>query len=154
MPVFPNDTRWKSQHDCLDSYLKNRPYYTAIASDHADEFDKTIRRKVMEEAIVCNATDLRDQLKPVAVALDWCQSNLATIADFCESFLYLLENPVLEPDKAAVTKRFKKAILPCHFAAATYPIQSIVIIVAANWACHNQSRSDTGCSINILPLST
>ena len=62
MPVLPNDARWKSQHDCLDSYLKNRPY--------ADEFDKTIRHKIMEEAIVCNATDLRDQLKPVAVALD------------------------------------------------------------------------------------
>ena len=87
MPVLPNDARWKSQHDCLDSYLKNRPY--------ADEFDKTIRHKIMEEAIVRNAapTDLRDQLKHVAVALDWCQSNSVTIPDSCECFLYLLENP-------------------------------------------------------------
>ena len=85
MPVLPNDTRWKSQHDCLDSFLKNRPYYTAILNDHADELDKTICNKILDEAI--DRTDLRDQLKPVAVALDRCQSNSATIADSCQSVL-------------------------------------------------------------------
>ena len=74
--------------DCLDSFLKNRPYYTAILNDHADELDKTICNKILDEAI--DRTDLRDQLKPVAVALDRCQSNSATIADSCQSFLELL----------------------------------------------------------------
>ena len=101
MPVLPNDTRWKSQHNCLDSVLKNRPYYTAISKDHADEFDKTIRNKILDEAI--ERTDLRDQLKPVTVALDQYQSKSATIADFCQSFLELLEDPVLEPHKTTVT---------------------------------------------------
>lgn len=105
MPVLSNDTRWKSQHDCLDSFLKNRPYYTAISNDHADEFDKTIRNKILDDAI--DRTDLIDQLKPVEVALDRCQSNSATIADSCQSVLELFEDPVLEPHKTTVTKHFK-----------------------------------------------
>ena len=116
-PQLPNDTRWKSQLTCLNTFINNRYHYATIAIEHPDEVTSSVSDKIMNIAIYQQAKDLAEQLRPIATALSITQSDNTTIADSCHLFLSLLNEPSLEPHKAAVTKRLSKAIEPCHLAA-------------------------------------
>ena len=47
-PQLPNDTRWKGQLQCADTYIKNRVYYMQFIQDYPGEMDQAIVRKVMD----------------------------------------------------------------------------------------------------------
>ncbi len=116
-PQLPGDTRWKSQFTCLETFIRNRPFYLQIAQDHEDEIDSGIIRKIQDFTIYRNAKDLTAQLQPIATALGICQRDSATIADACHVWIELLNNPVLTPHKTVLEKRFKQAVLPGHMVA-------------------------------------
>lgn len=116
-PQLPGDTRWKSQLTCLETFLTNRPHYMKIAQDQEDSIEDHIIRKVTDFNLYRQIRDLAEQLRPVANAIDRAQSDNCRLADACDIFLDLEQNPVLDPHKATVQKRYKQAILPCHLAA-------------------------------------
>lgn len=118
-PQLPGETRWNSQFDCLTNYVQNRPHYQQIIEEQEHEYnwDKNIIKKVNDYAIYKNTKDLIEQLQPVAIALDTLQSNTTNIADSCDIWLKLLNNPVLEPHKQAVSKRVKMALSTEHLVA-------------------------------------
>ena len=62
-------------------------------------------------------SDLANMLRPVATALDLGQSDKATIADACNIFMNLLNEPVLQDHRDKVQKRFDFVIKPCHLVA-------------------------------------
>jgi len=62
-------------------------------------------------------TDLANMLRPIAIALDKGQSDNTTIADACDIFLGLLNEPLLQNHRHKVEKRFDFVIKPCHLAA-------------------------------------
>jgi len=113
-PQLPGDTRWKSQLDCLDSYMKNRPFMMQIVQEHATEMDQSIVQKIMNMGLYNQVNDLAQQLRPVAAAIDQTQSDKCGLADACSIFKDLMANPVLAPHREKVKKRYQQAILPCH----------------------------------------
>jgi hypothetical protein len=118
-PILPGDTRWNSELDCIQNFLSNRCHYQKIIQDYDKEysFDQVVVDKVNAYALCKNAMNMVEQLKPIASALDKCQSDGTSLADACDIWLDLLSNPYLEPHKKAVEKRFKDAIVPEHLAA-------------------------------------
>ena len=92
-PHLPNDTRWKGQLICLDSFLTNRMHYIKFIHDHPDETEGTMTQKVNDINLFRQVSDLAKMLRPVAIALDKGQDDNATIADACEIFLNLLNEP-------------------------------------------------------------
>jgi hypothetical protein len=118
-PQLPNDTCWKSQLTCFDTFIKNRPACMSIMLQHEEEYkwDVAIKKRVMDVNLFRNVKDLCQQLRPVAVALDACQSNSTSIADACHVWLRLLSEPALEPHKEAVESRFSKVIQTEHLVA-------------------------------------
>ena len=71
----------------------------------------------MDYSLCKNAMDLVEQLRPIASALDRCQSDGSSLADACDLCLSLLSEPVLRPHEKTVSKRFKDAITPEHLTA-------------------------------------
>ena len=116
-PQLPGDTRWKSQLTCLESFVKNRRFYQQICEEHENEIDANISKKILDMSIYRNAKDLIEQLRPVASAIDTCQSDKTSIADACHTWLSLGEDQLLSVHKILLTKRIKQAVTPEHIAA-------------------------------------
>ena len=116
-PQLPGDTRWKSQLNCIDSYMKNRPRMIQIIQDNPDSVDSSIQRKIMEVNIFRKAKELFNQLQPIAIALDRAQGDKTTLADSYDIMNKLLNEPALASSINIVKKRKEQAILPCHMVA-------------------------------------
>lgn len=116
-PILHNDTRWKGQLMCLDSYTKNRTYYIKFIQDYPGEVDQAIVKKIMDMNLFRQVSDLAAMLRPVAAALDKSQSDNTTIADAPELFFNLIAEPILQDNRDKIQKRFDFVIQPCHLAA-------------------------------------
>ena len=79
-PQLPGDTRWKSQMTAIDIFIKNRVHYVQIVQDHEHDMDRNIVNKIMDYNLFTQARDLREQLEPVAIAIDICQSDNTGLA--------------------------------------------------------------------------
>ena len=103
----------------IDSFLANRCHYQHIIHEHERElsFDSAVVTKVVDYSLCKNDMDLVEQLRPIASALDRCQSDGSSLADACDLCLSLLSEPVLCPHEKTVSKRFKDAITPEHLTA-------------------------------------
>ncbi|KAJ8257170.1 hypothetical protein GJAV_G00182630 [Gymnothorax javanicus] len=86
-----------------------------LTPDH--DIDATIISRVVDFNLFSQARDLKAHLKPIVDAINIFQSDSTGLAKCCETWIDLLNNPVLDPHKAAVKKHFEKAVLPCHFVA-------------------------------------
>ena len=113
-PQLPNETHWKGQLICMDSYLTDRTYYIKFIQDHPDEGDRAIVQKIMDMNMFQQVRDLANMLRPVANALDLGESAKTTIADACNFFMNLLNEPVLQDHCDKVQKRFDFVLKPCH----------------------------------------
>ena len=78
------------------------------------DMESTVTRRIMDMNLFHQVNDLANQLRPVAVALDKAQSDKTGLADACDIFYCLLAEPVLQPHKDAMMKRFNQAITPYH----------------------------------------
>nr|XP_047134881.1 uncharacterized protein LOC124812377 isoform X2 [Hydra vulgaris] len=68
MPQLPNDTRWNSQIDCIETYIKNYQIYVEIVDNH--DIPIKIRKIIENRAIFREANSLQTQLKIFGVVLD------------------------------------------------------------------------------------
>ena len=116
-PQLPNETRWNSQIECCKSYIRNRPYMMLICAQNEEEIEPRIRTIINNIGLFNEVKSLVEQLSPIAQALDKLQSDKSSIADACEEFCGLQANPVLEPYKDTVKRRFDQAMTPSHFLA-------------------------------------
>jgi hypothetical protein len=71
--ILPQEVRWNTVHDCIDSFLKNRGVLVQITQDHKEEIDNTICATVNDMQLVMLAKDFMAIMKPTAVALDRAQ---------------------------------------------------------------------------------
>ena len=116
-PQLPGDTRWKSQLNSIDSYIRNRIYMIKIIQENPNDIDDKIQKKVLDTRIYTQLRKLQGILRPVATALDRAQSDVTTLADAYSIMQKLMSEPSLASDRETVRKRRDKAILPCHMAA-------------------------------------
>ena len=110
-PQIPGDTRWNSNLDCLDTFIGNRSAYANIALEHENDIENSIIRKIQDVSLYKSAKDMADQLRPVAQAIDVCQTDFLSIATACHTLLSLLEEPALQTQFPAIQKRCKQIIL-------------------------------------------
>ena len=71
----------------------------------------------MDMNMFWQVSNLANMLCPVTTALDLGQSDKTTIADACNLFMNLLNEPVLQDHREKVQKRFDFVIKPCHLVA-------------------------------------
>lgn len=117
-PQIPCYTRWNSQADCLESFVKNRPYYLQILDEHEDDIDKAIIQIINNQMIFKEVKHLLLQTKPIAIALDLVQKENCTIADACDIWIDLTkEDNLMNTHEKEVTNRFKQAITDYHLLA-------------------------------------
>jgi len=70
MPQLPNETRWNSQLDCIESYLKNHSTYMEIRGEHMEDINENIGKLIDNVAIKREAMNLQSQLQIIGTALD------------------------------------------------------------------------------------
>ncbi|XP_065683992.1 uncharacterized protein LOC124814024 [Hydra vulgaris] len=63
MPQLPNDTRWNSQLDCLQTYISNHSLYVDIRVEHMESIDPSIGSLIDNLSIQREAINLYAQLK-------------------------------------------------------------------------------------------
>ena len=116
-PHIPGVIRWNSQLQCIETFLRNCPYMILIAAKDEDLIEDRIKNLIQNVGLFNEVKSLRQQLSPIADALNKLQGDSATIADACEKWLNLLEVPDLEPCQNKVLQRFKQAVNPAHYLA-------------------------------------
>jgi hypothetical protein len=93
-----------------------------IEHENTKEVDTGIRKTIPDGNLYRQVKDLKDQLEPVAKALNTAQSDNTKLADVVDLFYGLLENKELAHHKKAIEHRFKQYVDPCHLAAyLTHP---------------------------------
>lgn len=114
-PQLPGDTRWNSQVDCLNVFLKNRPYYLQLLTENdGDHIDDNIHKIITNVALFVDAKHLYSQLSCISEALDELQKDTANIADATYHFLNLQKQECLIPYSNELKKRFDECITPKH----------------------------------------
>ena len=116
-PQLPAETRWNSQLTCIDTYIRNRPYLLMICAKNEDVIDSRIRNLIHNIGLFSEVKNLQKHLAPVSSALDRLQSDSSTIADACEIWLDLIQNPDLQPYHTKVQNRFNQAMTSSHYLA-------------------------------------
>lgn len=119
--VLPQDVRWSSLTNCLESFIKHWPILMKISEEHRGKIDNIVFNKVSNIAIKRNAESLLCRLKPVALSVDSVQKNSCTISEAVEVWKKLEESlNELKLDKtcmASFIKRYNQALGPPHFLA-------------------------------------
>lgn len=105
-PELPEETRWKSQLICLDTFPTNRSRYKQIVQAHETDFDATLEPKLMDYNLFCRAKDLADQLTLVAVSTPKAHSDTIGLAEAFKIFKDLQDEPLLHPHKDCIQHYF------------------------------------------------
>jgi hypothetical protein len=146
-PQLPNSTRWNSQDESIDTFLKNYQKLHEICLEHESSIEKNIVAIMKNVSIHMEAMHLQQQLRIVSKALDTMQRDDCTLGDAVKVWLDLLDAHVLEPYKEVIQKIFKQCVTPLHLVAyqAHPKYRGFNLIeeqdkVAAEWLQKNQSR--------------
>ena len=93
----------------VERFLANRCYYQQIIQEQEKDFsfDSLVVATVMDYSLCKNGKDLVDQLRPIASALDRCQSD--------GSLLHAMPGWAMPPRES-----YQQAIPRCHHARATH----------------------------------
>lgn len=97
MPQLPNETRWNSQVDCLETFVKNHPHYVSIKSDmlmEGEDMPGRISLKVDDIGLLRNAEHLLSNMRKFARALDQFQSDTCHISDSVHVWFSLMKDKV------------------------------------------------------------
>lgn len=119
---MPQEVRWNTMADCLESRIKNWPILMTICEenrDSADKIESSIASIVSNLGIKRSAEELLQRLKPIAVALDKVQRDNCTIADAVNIWKQLETDLPLETrdTKQKFKKRIQQALSAHHFLA-------------------------------------
>ena len=119
--IMPQEVRWNTMADCLESYIKHWPILLTICEQNRDKIDNSIANIVSNLGVKRSAEELFERLKPIAVALDRIQQDRCTIAHGVEIWKKLEVDlaPVLvgRDTKQKFKKRYQQALSSHHFLA-------------------------------------
>ena len=117
MLISLNYTRWNSQNDCIDTFLKNYLMVLEISIEHESELDKNIVAFIKNPAVHMEAMHLQKQLQILLNALNAMQRDDCTLGEVVHVWIQLLQAPVLEPYNQIIKKRFNQCITTLHLVA-------------------------------------
>ena len=117
--VMPQDVRWNSLKDCIESYISNWSILLSVCEQHKDYILNSIKYKVEDISLKRNAEDYLQILKPVSKALDIIQGDSCTISE-CVNIWKNLKEELKDQPRHVIAKveiREKQAITPIHLLA-------------------------------------
>ena len=123
---MPQDVRWNTLTDCLETYLNNWTLLISVCDgEMRHQLDPNITRRVMDTNIKRCSEDLLKLLKHIAVALDKVQRDRCDIGEVTEIWKDLKnkleEESVQCGDRTAIQIHFKKrmklALTSAHYLA-------------------------------------
>ncbi|GBP75210.1 hypothetical protein EVAR_88816_1 [Eumeta japonica] len=117
--VLPQDVRWNTLADCLESYVNNWHCLVKVCSEHRSVLDLTIVRKVQDVEFKENVENYLKKLKKVAIALDLIQKDLCVPSNCTHIWKDLLSSDWLPEEADKHKARFKAAMTQAHFAGDT-----------------------------------
>lgn len=68
MPQIPNDTRWNSQKECIDTFLKNFYKYVELANE--DKLDEDITQILSNTGLFREVQHFQKQITTISTVLD------------------------------------------------------------------------------------
>ena len=116
MPQIPNDTRWNSQEECVNTFIKNFHKYVEIANE-AENFDSNTNKILSNVGLYRESLILKKQLKEVSIALDKLQSDSANFSTAVEVWLDLTMNAELLPYNNLIKQMMDRATEPFFYIA-------------------------------------
>jgi len=114
MPQLPNETRWNSTINCLETYVRNKDIFLKIIDENEERLDSSITNIINNIGLYKEIKQLIIQLKPISISLDALQRDSANIADATKEFLSLLKSEELKMYTKLILKRFNDCITPAH----------------------------------------
>lgn len=109
-PQLPNDTRWNSNVDCLDTFIRNQPIYIEIKSEmlrNNQDMPAQISQKVDDVGLLREAENLLSHMRTFGNALDRLQSDKCHLSDAVSVWINLLDDKVNIHRKIFHLKDFK-----------------------------------------------
>lgn len=103
MPQLPNETRWNSVVDCLETFVKNHCLYTAVKTDmlqQGEDLPNNISRTVDNIGLMREAENLLAHMRKFSAALDQLQADNCHLADAVHIWNNLLD------DKASIIQNY------------------------------------------------
>lgn len=119
--VLPQDVRWNTLCNCLESYIDNWHILSKVCSEYKLSIDTDIIKLVNNMDLKINCEEYYRKLKFISVSLDKMQRDDCVISEGTQIWLDLLEvantdtDAFSENDIQKMTKRFKMAMTPAHF---------------------------------------
>lgn len=87
--VLPQEVRWNTLADCLESYLDNWHILSAICTEHRAAIEAKIIKKVNDFNLKMRIESYLNKLKKIAIALDKVQSDQCCIGEATEIWINL-----------------------------------------------------------------
>lgn len=119
--ILPQDVRWNTLADCLESYLNNWHILSKICTDHRAAIDTNVASKVHDINLKLKAQDYLRKLKKIAVALDRIQKDTCTISEATEIWINLQREfegeGFTDADIHQCERRMDMAMTPYHYLA-------------------------------------
>ena len=122
--VMPQDVRWNTFSDCLESYLNNWPTIISVCDgEKRNELDKGITKRVMDTNLKKNAEDMLKITKIIAVALDSLQRDSCCNIGDATQIRKSVQNSLMKKInndtqlKKKIDKRIDEASTPAHYLA-------------------------------------
>ena len=118
--VVPQEVRWNSLVDTLQSYLDNWAVLLLVCENHREGIDKQIAAKVKDFALKRNAEDYLERMVPIAVALDKLQQSRCTLSQAVDiwSELETKLTPLLSTaDRKKFIARKSTSLTDAHYLA-------------------------------------
>lgn len=120
--ALPQEVRWNTVADCLQSYLDNWSVLLRVCEEHRDSIDRVVAEKVENIGIKRSAEDYLSRMKPIACSLDKVQRNTSTISDAVSHWRQLEQDmsncPECPPNvMKSVKERMQQALTPAHYLA-------------------------------------
>ena len=84
MPKLPNETRWNSTIDCLETFVKNQNLYVAVKTEmlqEDEEMPHNISRSVHNIGLLREAENLLVHMRKFGCALDKLQADDCHLSD-------------------------------------------------------------------------
>ena len=120
--VLPQDVRWNSLADCLQSYLDNWSVLLKVCEEHCSDILSTISDKVKHFGMKQNAEDHLERMKPISQTLEKVQSDRCMINDAVKIWKGLEASLAKTQPSSVMTKVINcmnQALTPAHFLATS-----------------------------------
>ena len=117
-PQLPNETRWLSHREFLETFLYNYQFYLDICDEDSCVIPPNIKRILNNRQIKEGANHMLSQLNMVSQSLNLLQSDSSNLGDATNTWLMLSSSQALTDElKEAVQARMENAITPFHMLA-------------------------------------